>query len=72
MANMFYMAAQAKGKFTAKSKTPKRSDPRAEEARRRALISENARSGRQASILTSGQGLLDEPVISKPTLLGAA
>ena len=70
MANIIYMVAQAKGKFTAKSKTPKRSDPRAEEARRKALISESARAGRQASILTSGQGLLDDPIISKPVIMG--
>jgi len=49
---------------------PMRNDPRAEEARRRTLLSESARKGRQASILTSGQGLLDEPTVGKPVLLG--
>ncbi|GAG11295.1 unnamed protein product, partial [marine sediment metagenome] len=32
----------------------------------------HARSGRQASILTSGQGLLDDPVIAKPVIMGKA
>jgi len=49
---------------------PESDDPRAEAARRRTLFAEQSRKGRQASILTSGQGLLDEPTISKPVLLG--
>jgi len=49
---------------------PSINDPNAEAARRRALVSAQAKAGRQSSILTSGQGLLDEPTISKPVLLG--
>ena len=65
----------ASGGFSSADETvgdvPQQNDPRAEEARRRALLSESARSGRASTFLTSGKGMLDEPIVSKPTLLSS-
>ena len=60
----------AAGGFSSPSSTDVPDESDAEGARRRQLLSEHARKGRQASILTSGKGLLDEPIVSKPVLLG--
>ena len=48
---------------------PEREDPAVVEARRKALLEEQKRLGRQATILTSGQGLAGDPNVSRATLL---
>jgi hypothetical protein len=50
-----------------------REDPAVAEARRRELLAERARTGRQAQVVTgagTGAGLLGPATVVRPTLLG--
>ena len=45
-------------------------DPEVEEARSQERHSAKRRRGRQATILTGGLGLTDDPLVQQPKLLG--